>query len=67
MQGHKLEVITPTISYHTFVEIITPQNIKIKGYINNKRVTMFIDSSSTHNFIPYKEDKNINCFVYPTP
>ena len=67
MQGNKLEVITPTISYHTFVEISTPQNLKIKGYINNKRVTMFIDSGSTHNFIPYKEAKNINCFVYPAP
>ena len=66
-QGKKLEVITPTISYHTFVEISTPQNLKIKGYINNKRVTMFIDFGSTHNFIPYKEAKNINCFVYPTP
>ena len=29
-QGHKLEVITPTISYHTFVEISTSQNLKIK-------------------------------------
>ena len=30
-QGHKLEVITPTISYHTFVEISTSQNLNIEG------------------------------------
>ena len=60
-------MITTTISYHTFVEISTPQNFKIKGYINNKRVTVFIDFGSTHNFIPCKATKNLSWFVYSTP
>ena len=28
---------------------------------------MFIDSSSTHNFINYKLAKDLNCFVFPAP
>ena len=66
-QAKEIEEITRTISCHALDGIITPQNLKIKRYINNKRVTVFFDSRSTHNFIPYKEAKNINCFVYPTP
>jgi hypothetical protein len=45
--------------------INTPQTIKIQGYIKNKKVTMLIDSSSTHNFINYKLEKYLNFFVYP--
>ena len=46
--------------------ITTPQTLKIEGYIKNKKVTMLIDSGSTHNFIYYKIAKDLNCFIYPT-
>jgi hypothetical protein len=47
--------------------IITPQSIKIEGYIKKKKVIVLIDSGSTRNFIHYKLDKALNCFVYPAP
>ena len=65
-QGDELEVIIPTISCHALVGINTPQTLKIEGYIKNKKVTMLIDSGSTHNFIHYELTKDLNCFVYPT-
>jgi hypothetical protein len=58
---------TPTISCHTLADINTPQTLKIQGYIKNKKVTIFIDSGSTHNFINYKVAKDLNCFVYLAP
>ena len=61
------EEITPTIYCHALDGISTPKNVKIEGYINNKKVTMLIDSGSTHNFIHCKLAKGLNCFVYSTP
>ena len=58
---------TPTISYHSLDGIITPQTLKIEGYIKNKKVIVLIDSGSTNNFIHYKVAKDLNYFVYPTP
>jgi hypothetical protein len=49
------------------VGIITPQTLKIEGYIKKKKVIVLIDSGSTHNFIHYKLAKDLNCFVYPAP
>jgi hypothetical protein len=43
------------------------QNLKIEGYIKNKKVIVLIDSGSTHNFIHYKLAKALNCFVYLVP
>jgi hypothetical protein len=57
----------PTISCHALVGIITPQTLKIKGYIKNKKVIVLIDFGSTHNFIHCKLAKALNCFIYPTP
>ena len=59
------EEITPTIYRNALDGISTPQNLKIEGYIKKKKVTMLIDSGSTHNFIHYKLAKVLNCFVYP--
>jgi hypothetical protein len=47
--------------------INTPQILKIQGYIKRKKVTMFIDSGSTHNFINYKLAKDLNFFVFLAP
>lgn len=38
-----------------------------KGYINKKKVILFIGFGSTQNFILYKLAKVLNFFVYPTP
>jgi hypothetical protein len=66
-QDLELEETTPMISCHALVNISTPQTLKIEGYIKKKKVTMLIDSGSTHNFINYKLAKFLNCFVFPTP
>ena len=55
------------ISCHALVDISTPQTLKIQGYIKKKKVTMLIDSGSTHNFINYKLAKYLNWFVYLAP
>ena len=62
-----LEEITPTIYSCAMDGISTPQTLKIEGYIKNKKVTVLIDSGSTHNFIHCKLSKVLNFFVYPTP
>ena len=67
MQGDKLEVITPTIYCHPLVRISTLHTRNIEGYIKNKKVTMLIDSSSTHNFIFCRLVKLLNCFIYLAP
>jgi hypothetical protein len=61
------EELTPTISCNPLVGISTPQTLKIEGYIKKKKVTVLIDSGSTHNFIHYKLAKALNCFVYLAP
>jgi hypothetical protein len=61
------EELTPTISCNALARIITPQTLKIKGYMKNKKVIVLIDSGSTHNFIHYKLAKDLNFFVYPVP
>ena len=66
LQGDEIEVINPTIYCHGLVVINTPRYLKIEGYIKNKKVTMLIDSDSTHIFIHCKVAKDLNCFVYTT-
>jgi hypothetical protein len=55
----------PTISCHALGGIITPQTLKIEGYIKNKKVIVLIDSGSTDNFIHCKLAKALNFFIYP--
>jgi carbamoylphosphate synthase small subunit len=59
--------LTPTISCNALDGISTPQTLKIKGYIKNKKLIVLIDSGSTHNCIHYKLAKDLNCFVIPVP
>ena len=47
--------------------ITTPQTLKIEGYIKKKKVIVLIDLHSAHIFIHSKIDKDLNCFIYPTP
>ena len=45
------EEMNQTISCNPLARITTHQTIKIEGHIKKKKVTMLIDSGSTHNFI----------------
>ena len=56
-----------TISCNALAGITTPQTLKIKGHIKKKNVIVLIDLGSTHNFIPCKLAKELNCFLYPVP
>jgi hypothetical protein len=62
-----LKETTITIYCPALADINTPQTLNIQGYIKNKKVIVFIDSISTHNFINYKLAKDLNCLVYPAP
>jgi hypothetical protein len=64
--SQEIEETTPTISCHVLAGINTPQTLNIQGYIKKRKVTMLIDSSSTHNFIHCKLSKLLNCYIYPT-
>jgi hypothetical protein len=46
------------------VDISTAQTLKIEGYIKKKKVTMLINSGSTHNVINCKLAKDLNFFIY---
>jgi len=63
-QDPNLEETPPTISCHALSDIVTLQTPNIQGYIKRKKVEIFIDLGSTHNFINYKLEKNLNFFVY---
>ncbi|KAH9295126.1 hypothetical protein KI387_038714, partial [Taxus chinensis] len=57
----------PTISCHALSGISTPQTLQVVGYIKKQKVTILIDSGSTHNFINHKLAARLNCFIYPAP
>jgi hypothetical protein len=65
-QDLDIEETNPTISCHALVGINTPETLNIQGYIKKKKVAILIDSCSTHNFINYKLENDVNLFVYPT-
>ena len=50
-QDLDIEYTTPKIYFHALDIISTPQTLKIQGYRKNNKVTVLIDSGSTHNFI----------------
>jgi len=61
------EEINLTIYSNALVGITTPQTLKIKGYIKENKLIVFIDSGSTHNFIHCKITKDLNFFLYQAP
>ena len=58
------EEMNPTISCNALVGITTPQILKVKGHIKNKKVIVLIDSGSTHNSIHSQIAKELNDFLY---
>jgi hypothetical protein len=66
VENISFEEMNPTISCHALDGIITPQTLKIKGYIKKKKLIV-LDFGSTHNFIHYKLAKALNFFINPTP
>ena len=55
-----------TISCNALAGITTPQTLNIEEHIKKKKVIVWIDVGSTHNFIHCKVAKELNCFLYPT-
>ena len=45
---------------------LSTPNLKLFGHIKNTKVTMLVDSGSTHNFIESRVTKKLNIFIYPT-
>jgi hypothetical protein len=46
--------------------ISQPQTLKVYGYVNKTKVTVLIDSGSSHNFIDTKIARQLNIFIHPT-
>ena len=42
------------------------QTIKLFVHIKNTKVTVLVDSGSTHNFIDSRVARKLNIFIYPT-
>ena len=58
--------ITPTLSVDAMTGISQPQTLKLFVHIKNMKVTVLIDSGSTHNFIDSRVAKQLNIFIYHT-
>jgi len=56
------EEMSLIILCNVLVGIITPQTLKIEIHIKNKKVIVYIDSGSTHNFIHSKVATVIELF-----
>ena len=56
----------PIISCHAFSSFTTPQTLKVVGFLKKQKVTVLIDSGSTHNFINKKLAIHLN-FLYIQP
>ena len=57
----------PIISCHALSGFSAQQTLKVVGFLKKQKVTVLIDSGSTHNFINKKLATLPNCFMYPAP
>jgi hypothetical protein len=55
----------PQISLHALSSFLTPQTLKLIGYIKHHKVIVLIDSGSTHNFIHRRVAQDTHCYVCP--
>ena len=44
-------IVTPTLYVASMMSISQPKTLKMFGYIKNAKVTILVDSGSTHKFI----------------
>ena len=58
---------TPTISLHASSSISAPATFRIYGFIGPNRLTVLIDSGSTHNFIQPWVAKYLSLPLHDTP
>ena len=58
--------ITPMLLVVAMIGISQPQTLKLFGHIKNTKVTVLVDSGSTHNFIDSRVAKQLNICIYPT-
>ena len=61
---HNIDTNKCGIFVHALAGVSTPQTLNIVGYVKNKNVTIFIYSSSTHNFIYKILVEHVNCFMF---
>jgi hypothetical protein len=55
--------VDPLISLHTLTGFLTPQTIKLIGYIKHRKVIILVDNGSTHNFIHHRIAHETNCYI----
>jgi len=55
--------VYPLISLHALTRFLTPQTLKLIGYIKNKKVIILLDSDRTHNFIHRRIAQETNCYI----
>jgi hypothetical protein len=55
-----------TLSVAAMTHISHPQTLKVYGYVKNTKVTLLIDSGSSHNFINTNIARKINISIHPT-
>ena len=58
--------ITPTLSVVALISISQNRTLKLFGHIKDTKVTVLVDSGSTHNFIDSRVGKQLNIFIYST-
>jgi hypothetical protein len=51
------------ISLNSLTDFSAPQNLKLIGYIKNRKVIILMDSGSTHNFIHRRISQEVNCYI----
>ena len=57
----------PIISCHALSGFTAPQTLKVVGFLKKQKVTVLIDSGSTHNFINKKIGSPSKLFYIPSP
>jgi hypothetical protein len=55
--------VDPLISLHALTSFLTPQTLKLIGYIKHRKVIILVDSGSTHNFIHRRIAQETNCYI----
>jgi hypothetical protein len=62
-----LKGIEPAISLHAIARPMSPNTMRLVGFIQNQRVVILVDSGSTHNFVDPAVLLKIPLLVVPTP